>query len=98
MIPDENPTKEPAVTEAEWLTYNDVSGLLVEVCGGPRYQRAYHLFALACLEPLRPHLSDDRLTGALEVMERYAEGKSSEEELARSRWEARAALSEIRLG
>src|SRR5262245_15595385 len=86
------------MTEAEWLACDDVEQLL-ETYGflAPPYEsdRRWRLFALACIESIRPHLSDYRLTAALDVIARDAEGDTEPHELPIAHDEALAAHASI---
>ena len=83
------------MTEAEWLACDDVRELLEWSERGTRPTRKWQLFALACIEPIRPHLRDDRLLAALVTVARAAESECTAQELERARDGARAAHDEI---
>jgi hypothetical protein len=83
------------MTEAEWLACDDVEELVTRADWRGHLSRRSDLFALACVEPLRPHLVDDRLTAALAVLAAHAEGDADFGQLLRASWAARAAYQAV---
>ena len=79
------------MTEAEWLAGEDLERLLRWLEWGMRPERKWQLFALACLEPLAPHIHDERLKLALSAIARNAEGRGAAAELESAREDAEAA-------
>lgn len=85
------------MTEAEWRTSNNVPEMLGWLAWGMRPARKWNLFSLACIEPIRPHLSDPRLTAALDVLAKHAEGECDYQELLNASQNADAAVEAILL-
>jgi hypothetical protein len=83
------------MTEVEWLACDDVRKLLAWFEWGTCPARKWQLFALACIEPIRPRLRDDRLLAALVAVARAAESECTAQELERAWDGARAAHDEI---
>jgi hypothetical protein len=67
------------MTEAEWLACEDPEPML-EFLRGKASDRKLRLFAVACCREISPYLKGERCHRSLEVAERYADGKASEEE------------------
>jgi hypothetical protein len=78
------------MTEAEWLACNSPKAMLefLRARAGPRKHR---LFAVACCRRVWPLLTDPRSRAAVEVVERYADGLASPEEVHDAYRPARAA-------
>jgi hypothetical protein len=78
------------MTEAEWLACHSPKAMLefLRARVGPRKLR---LFAVACCRRVRPLLTDPRSRAAVEVVERYADGRASPEEVHDAYQPARAA-------
>jgi hypothetical protein len=81
-------------TEEEWRSSSDPLRLLKRLNGqmGPRRLR---LFAAACCRRLWPLLSDERSRRAVEVAERFADGRATRAELRTARDEAQAAAGAL---
>jgi hypothetical protein len=75
-----------AVTEQEWLHCLDPLQML-EFVRGKASDRKLRLFACGCCRRVRKWMKDPRSRHGVEVAERYADGLSSEEDLARARQE-----------
>jgi hypothetical protein len=78
------------MTEAEWQSGSDPDAML-EFLWGRASERKLRLFAAACCRRVWPRLKDERSEGAVEVLERWADGTASREELVAahgSAWEA----------
>jgi hypothetical protein len=67
------------MTEAEWLTCDDPTPM-VALLGGQASERLLRLFACACCRRVWHLLDDQRLRSAVELAERMAVGRVSEEE------------------
>jgi hypothetical protein len=80
------------MTEREWLEANDPEPLLryLEEQPEPASERKARLFAVACCRRVWDLLPDDCCRDAVGVIERFADGKATERELALAR---RPALS-----
>ena len=61
------------MTEAEWLSADDVSGMIQHLNGARAPERKYRLFALESVRTIRSHLRDKRSLAALEFVEANAE-------------------------
>jgi hypothetical protein len=83
------------MTEAEWLTCADADEMLGWVNWGKDADRKRFLFLLACIRPLDPYLTDQRLTRAGEVLEEMADGHRNYDELLQAYRDASAALEEL---
>lgn len=87
------------MTEQQWLACADVTKMVSEhpLRAGPRVSdRTLRLLTVAALLPLWDHLGEERSRQAVHTLERYAEGKSTREELATAAEEAHAAVDEVR--
>jgi hypothetical protein len=74
------------MTEAEWLAGTD-PGAVLELVGGRASDRKLRLFACACLRRVWHLLEDPRGRAAVEVAERFADGRADRQEVALS-WHA----------
>jgi hypothetical protein len=83
------------MTETEWLACDNMKELLTRFEWGTSPARKWRLFALACIELIRSHVRDARLTAALVEIARDAEGESTPHDFARAREAARAAHNSI---
>jgi hypothetical protein len=84
------------MTEAEWLACNDPKPML-EFLRGKASDRKLRLFAVACCRRLGPLLKDPRITTALDVAERHADGAATQADLeAALRGAARAQRAQRR--
>jgi hypothetical protein len=81
------------MTEAEWLACTEL-GPLLEYLREKASDRKLRLFACACFRRIWHLLLDERSRKAVEVVERFAEGLATEEELAAARSAANAAADE----
>jgi hypothetical protein len=72
------------VTEAEWLACTDPSKML-QLMLGQCGARKLRLFACACCRGLGPLLDSERCLQLLTVVERFADGLATEQELALAR-------------
>jgi len=70
------------MTEAEWQLCNDPDPMIRSLVT-TRYQRELRLFAVACVRRVW-FLLPDATREAVEISERYADGRISEEELRRA--------------
>jgi hypothetical protein len=68
------------MTEAEWLACADTKPML-RYLRGRASDRKQRLFAVACCRRLGPLLQDPRVTTALDVAERYADGAATQADL-----------------
>jgi hypothetical protein len=71
------------MTEQEWLACTDPGKMLCVFRGRLRngYNRKIRLFACACCRLIWEHLVDERSRNAVEVAERHADGKATDDEL-----------------
>src|SRR5262245_28538518 len=69
------------MTEAEWLDCANPRPML-EAAGGRLNQRQFRLFATACCRRIWGLMSDDLCRRAVEVAERFADGRADEQERA----------------
>jgi hypothetical protein len=70
------------MTEEQWLAATDPRPIVEALrAGGNDNPRKLWLFALACCRRVWPLLTDERSRRAVEVAERYAGGRASEEQL-----------------
>jgi hypothetical protein len=76
--------KRRGITEAEWQSCADPRPMQ-EAPRGKASERTLRLFALACCRRLGPLLQDPRITTALDVAERYADGAASQADLEAAR-------------
>jgi hypothetical protein len=72
--------KKQGLAEAEWPSCADPRPMLVAL-QGKASERKLRLFAVACCRQLGPLLSDPRITTALDVAERHADGASTQADL-----------------
>jgi hypothetical protein len=72
------------VTEAEWLAGTDLAPLL-GFLGPSAGERKLRLFCCACCRRIWDLLTDPRSRRAVEVAERYADGRADERELGEAR-------------
>src|SRR5262245_33845338 len=77
------------MTEAEWLGCADPEQMWEHTAG--EGERKHCLFDVACLRRVWPLLRDERSRQAVKVLERYADGGASFDELAEANDEADAA-------
>jgi hypothetical protein len=75
MTERENGGRVTVVTEAEWLACTD-TGPMVVFLRGKATDRKWWLFACACCRRVWHLLSDERSRRAVDVAERYADGKA----------------------
>ena len=68
------------MTEADWLTCDDPAAML-RLFGRKASERKLRLFAVACCRRVWHLLSDERSRMAVEVAERFTDGKESVEEI-----------------
>ena len=57
----------------------------------PQYDREWRLFVVWCARQVQHRMTDPRSIAAIDVAERYANGKATREELGRARAAARGA-------
>jgi hypothetical protein len=72
--------KKQGLTEAEWQSCAD-PGPMQEALRGKASERKLRLFAVACCRQLGPLLQDPRITTALDVAERHADGAATQADL-----------------
>ena len=84
--------KREFMTESEWLTCMNPLPLLDAVWQRAS-ERKLRLFAVACCRRIFPLFSDERSRRAVEIAERYADGKASKEELREAEFAARSAAA-----
>jgi hypothetical protein len=72
--------KERGITEAEWQSCADPLPMQVAI-RGKASERKQRLFAVACCRRLGPLLQDPRITTALDVAERHADGAATQADL-----------------
>ena len=72
------------MTEADWLAADDPSPML-EHLRGRISDRKLTLFAAACCRHLGPLLNDERCLAAVEMAERFADGRADVKELSAAR-------------
>jgi hypothetical protein len=71
------------MTEVDWLTGDDLPGMVVHLVYRKGMERKYHLFALECVRTIRDHLLDHRSLELLEFVE------ENSDELFRKRVDAK---------
>jgi hypothetical protein len=81
------------MTEAEWLTSDNLTAMLRFLIGRASCRKK-RLFACACCRDIWPLLTDERSRRAVEVSERYADGLADAGELEQARVAANAAAEE----
>lgn len=69
------------MTESEWLA-SDCDHLMYEFIRRPADRRKLRLFACACCRRIWDLLTDERSRAAVEVSERYADGRATKQELS----------------
>jgi len=74
------------MTEAEWLACTDPTPMLKEL-RGKASERKLRLFAVACCCRHGSGITDEMYQRATDVVERYADGLATEEELAEVHWQ-----------
>jgi hypothetical protein len=79
------------MTEREWLQATNPDVMIKFLRGKPS-ERKLKLFAVACCRQFWHLLTDERSRRAVEVAERYADGKATAEELAAARTAAARTL------
>ena len=79
------------MTEEEWLT-SDCSHLMFEFVRRRADRRKVRLYACACCRQIWPLLTSARSRNAVEVTERYADGRATKEELSAAEASAAEAL------
>jgi len=82
------------MTEEEWLTCTDPQPML-EFLRGSMSDRKTRLFSAACCRRVWALLHDHRSRRAVEVVERYADGKATQEELHNASVDATAAVDQV---
>src|SRR5947209_20477226 len=75
------------MTAAEWLTSTDL-GAMLEMLKGKGSDRKWRLFAVACSRRIAHLMRDEQCHKALDVAERFADGKATVKELAAARHQA----------
>jgi hypothetical protein len=73
------------MTEADWLVSTDPEPMLRFLRQQPGHERKLRLFAVACCRRLAPLVAEPSRRRAVEVIERYADGRASERELGSAR-------------
>lgn len=73
------------MTEQEWLTGKNPCLMLKERLPGEVSGRKWRLFAVACCRRIWQLLPDEQSQQAIEVADRFADGKANDEELAAAR-------------
>jgi hypothetical protein len=86
--------KEGDVTEADWLTETDPQLMLAFLHGRARH-RTLRLFAAACCRRVWHLLPDERSRLAVVVVEQFAEGLATPEEMSQAAALAEAAAAEL---
>jgi hypothetical protein len=76
------------MTEGEWLACNTPHPML-EFLRGKVSERKLHLFAVACCRSIWNTFTEEESRNAVEVMERYVDGLTSEDEVTKARQQAR---------
>jgi hypothetical protein len=80
------------MTEAEWLAGDDPQKLIEFLCELPATDRKLRLFGVACCRQVWNLLTEDCFRAAVELAERFADGKASKKELADAKKASGAAL------
>jgi hypothetical protein len=75
------------MTELEWMARTNPDPMLQFLCATAS-ARKLRLFACACVRRVWRHLVDDRSRHAVELAERYADGKATVKQLGKARQEA----------
>jgi hypothetical protein len=91
----ESTVREGLMTEEAWRSCDDPVPLL-HFLRGKGTDRRWRLFAVECCRRIDDRIVDERSRRAVEVAERYAEGRATEEELAGARAGAQAARDEAK--
>jgi hypothetical protein len=82
------------MTEAEWLTCDDLTKML-RFLRGDASGRKLRLFAVACCRNVWSLLSDQRSRDAVELAERFADGQATEMERRSAQVAAKAAVAAL---
>jgi hypothetical protein len=83
------------LTETDWRKCDDLEAML-SFLQHQASDRRLRLFACACCRALWPVLADERARRAVDVLERYADGRASEADLQAARVDAEAARAHAR--
>jgi hypothetical protein len=84
------------MTEAEWLTCEDTSAMLASAQeGGLASERKRRLFAVACCRRVWHLMSDARSRAAVDMAERFADGRAGLIDLVRARVPAVTAAERV---
>jgi hypothetical protein len=86
------------MTEADWLDSADPGPMLRFLREQPGHERKLRLFAVACCRRLAPLVADPDRRRAVEVIERYADGRASDRELGSARLALVAARADRNVG
>jgi hypothetical protein len=84
------------MTEAEWLTATDPTPML-EFLKGKASDRKLRLLAVACCRRVWGLLADQRCRKGVDVAERYADGRATEDELNEAADAAYQAADDVRV-
>lgn len=83
------------MTEAEWLNGTDPESMLLFLQNSGRASdRRLRLFACACCREMWEYLSDERSRQVVEIAERMADGRATQEELTAAKASAETAQAE----